>query len=190
MGLGYVHRMSIWRTLAEAVGLSNEANWDRVAKQRNMQRYGTQDRRDKQGPMAYFNTQGTGSAQRQATAARTPPRMVGKPGGLQIPNGTDRPGQGNPLMAPSRPSPLGTAPNAPGQGPDWLNALTGDGDGDEDDRFESADDGDGMDESRFSRLSKKLGKEKGVKDPDALAAAIGRKKYGAKKFAAMGKRGR
>lgn len=185
--------MSIWRRLAEAVGVASEANWDRAAKQRNMQRYGTQDRRDQQGPMAYFNTQGTGSAQRQATAARTPPRMVGKPGGLQIPTGTDRPGQGNPLMSPNRgASPLGTAPNAPGQGPDWLQDLKGDGDDDADDQgpLESADDGDGIDESRFSRLSKKLGKERGVKDPDALAAAIGRKKYGAKKFAAMGKRGR
>lgn len=34
----------------------------------------------------------------------------------------------------------------------------------------------------FSGLKKKLGAEKGVTDPGALAASIGRKKYGAKKF--------
>jgi hypothetical protein len=34
----------------------------------------------------------------------------------------------------------------------------------------------------FKKLSSELGSEKGVKDPDALAASIGRKKYGAKKF--------
>lgn len=34
---------------------------------------------------------------------------------------------------------------------------------------------------RFAALSKKL-KGKGVKDPDALAASIGRKKYGKGKF--------
>src|SRR5690348_16635847 len=39
--------------------------------------------------------------------------------------------------------------------------------------------------SRFARLSSKLGKRKGVDDPDALAAYIGREKYGAKKFAKM-----
>lgn len=41
----------------------------------------------------------------------------------------------------------------------------------------------------FKKLSKKLA-SKGVRDPDAVAAAIGRKKYGAKKFqkaAASGK---
>ncbi len=42
--------------------------------------------------------------------------------------------------------------------------------------------------SKFSKLSNKLGKRKGVTNPDALAAYIGRKKYGkagmAKKAAA------
>jgi len=42
---------------------------------------------------------------------------------------------------------------------------------------------------RFKALSKKL-KAKGVKDPDALAASIGRKKYGARKMAAMSAAGR
>jgi hypothetical protein len=42
---------------------------------------------------------------------------------------------------------------------------------------------------RFKTLSSKL-KAKGVKDPDALAASIGRKKYGARKMAAMAAAGR
>ena len=42
---------------------------------------------------------------------------------------------------------------------------------------------------RFKALSSKL-KAKGVKDPDALAASIGRKKYGARKMAAMSAAGR
>jgi len=37
---------------------------------------------------------------------------------------------------------------------------------------------------RFKQLSQQL-KKKGVEDPDALAAAIGRKKYGKKKFQKM-----
>jgi len=37
---------------------------------------------------------------------------------------------------------------------------------------------------RFAKLKKKLGK-KGVKNPAALAAHIGRKKYGKKKMASM-----
>jgi hypothetical protein len=39
--------------------------------------------------------------------------------------------------------------------------------------------------ARFASLKAKLGKEKGVKNPAALAAAIGRKKYGASKMASM-----
>jgi len=42
---------------------------------------------------------------------------------------------------------------------------------------------------RFKTLSSKL-KNKGVKNPKALAAWIGRKKYGKKKMAAMSKKGR
>ncbi len=42
---------------------------------------------------------------------------------------------------------------------------------------------------RFKKLAGEL-KRKGAKDPDALAAAIGRKKYGSKKFAALGRHGK
>ena len=45
--------------------------------------------------------------------------------------------------------------------------------------------------SKFSKLSNKLGKRKGVTNPDALAAYIGREKYGKKgmaKKAAAGRR--
>lgn len=42
---------------------------------------------------------------------------------------------------------------------------------------------------RFAALKKKLG-AKGASNPGALAAFIGRKKYGAKKFAQLGKRGK
>lgn len=43
---------------------------------------------------------------------------------------------------------------------------------------------------RFKSLSRKLAKRKGVRNPGALAAAIGRKKYGKKKMAKMAARGR
>lgn len=42
---------------------------------------------------------------------------------------------------------------------------------------------------RFKQLSTKLAK-KGVKDPKALAASIGRKKYGAKKMAQLSAKGK
>ena len=42
---------------------------------------------------------------------------------------------------------------------------------------------------RFKQLSGKL-KKKGVKDPDALAAAIGRKKYGKKRFQKLAAKGK
>lgn len=42
---------------------------------------------------------------------------------------------------------------------------------------------------RFKKLSDKL-KKQGVKDPDALAASIGRKTFGKKKMAAMAAAGR
>jgi hypothetical protein len=38
---------------------------------------------------------------------------------------------------------------------------------------------------RFKALSSQLASEPGVKNPDALAAYIGRKKYGRKKFGAL-----
>lgn len=43
--------------------------------------------------------------------------------------------------------------------------------------------------ARFKALSNKLEK-KGVKDPNALAAAIGRKKYGKAKFQRLAVKGR
>jgi len=39
---------------------------------------------------------------------------------------------------------------------------------------------------RFAALESKLAGKKGVTDPAGLAAYIGRKKYGAKKFASLG----
>jgi hypothetical protein len=91
-----------WKTLAEALGIETEAgpNWQKVNQKKNMQRYGTQDRRTQQDPLKYFNSAGTGAAQRQTTAAGMAPKMTPRPGGLQIPAGSDRPGQGNPLMDP------------------------------------------------------------------------------------------
>ena len=44
--------------------------------------------------------------------------------------------------------------------------------------------------ARFAALKAKLASEPGVKDPAALAAAIGRKKYGARKMIVLAKRGR
>ena len=44
--------------------------------------------------------------------------------------------------------------------------------------------------ARFKALKGDLEKRKGVKNPGALAAAIGRKKYGAKKFGALSAAGR
>lgn len=43
---------------------------------------------------------------------------------------------------------------------------------------------------RFKTLSEALGRKPGIKNPDALAAAIGRKKYGAKKMATLAAKGR
>ena len=43
---------------------------------------------------------------------------------------------------------------------------------------------------RFAALKGKLSKQSGVTDPGALAAAIGRKKYGAKKFNSMAAKGK
>lgn len=42
---------------------------------------------------------------------------------------------------------------------------------------------------RFASMKAKL-KRQGVRDPDAVAAAIGRKKYGKKKFQALAAKGR
>lgn len=43
---------------------------------------------------------------------------------------------------------------------------------------------------RFAALKSKLSHEKGVTDPGALAAVIGRKKWGGKRMAAMARQGR
>lgn len=43
---------------------------------------------------------------------------------------------------------------------------------------------------RFAALEEKLGKKKGITNPGALAASIGRKKYGGAKFQAMALRGK
>jgi len=43
--------------------------------------------------------------------------------------------------------------------------------------------------ARFKKLSSKLAKRPGVTNPGALAAFIGRKKYGAKKFAKLSAHG-
>ena len=44
--------------------------------------------------------------------------------------------------------------------------------------------------ARFDALKSKLSTRKGVRNPGALAAYIGRKKYGAKKFASLGAKGK
>ena len=44
--------------------------------------------------------------------------------------------------------------------------------------------------ARFSALESSLSHEKGIRNPGAVAASIGRKKYGAKKFSALGRRAR
>lgn len=43
---------------------------------------------------------------------------------------------------------------------------------------------------RFAKLKGELGHEKGIKNPGALAAFIGRRKYGAKRMASMAAHGR
>lgn len=44
--------------------------------------------------------------------------------------------------------------------------------------------------ARTKKLTRQLARKKGVRDPKALAAAIGRKKFGAKKMARMAAKGR
>lgn len=117
------HR-SAWDRLAEALGIQTEINWDAVNKRRQMQQYGTMDRRDKQGPMPYFKP--AGMQQRTQAPPPAPPNRGQQPAAMsQVPFGNDRPGQTNPLFSPPKPrSPLSTAPNSP-------QALSG-GDEDED----------------------------------------------------------
>lgn len=44
--------------------------------------------------------------------------------------------------------------------------------------------------ARFAALKAKLGRRGGVKNPGALAAAIGRKKYGKAKFQSLAAKGK
>jgi hypothetical protein len=44
--------------------------------------------------------------------------------------------------------------------------------------------------ARFRKLKGQLARKKGVRDPGAVAASIGRKKYGSKKMAQMSAAGR
>ena len=44
--------------------------------------------------------------------------------------------------------------------------------------------------ARFKKLKGQLAKKKGIRDPGAVAAAIGRKKYGKKRMAKMAAAGR
>lgn len=131
----------VWRQLAEMVGLDREAtNWQKVNQKRNMQRYGTMDRNDR-GPSPL-------DAIRKAANAGKATSMTPRPGGLQIPSGTDRPGQGNPLMAPptakvggrapmqaQQPSPMSTTGGPPNDhemdDEDWLQMLYADDDDEE-----------------------------------------------------------
>lgn len=92
-----------WRALAEAFGIETEAglNFQKMNRRRQMQQYGTVDRRDKGDPLAMHRQR----LQRQQAAAQGA-NMTPRPGGLSdIPAGADRPGQGNPLMAPPRREP-------------------------------------------------------------------------------------
>lgn len=43
---------------------------------------------------------------------------------------------------------------------------------------------------RFAKLKSQLAKKPGIYNPDGLAAALGRKKYGASKMASMSAKGR
>lgn len=43
---------------------------------------------------------------------------------------------------------------------------------------------------RFAALKAKIAKRGGIRNPGAVAAAIGRKKYGAKRMASMSAKGR
>jgi hypothetical protein len=56
--------------------------------------------------------------------------------------------------------------------------------------MDDIDDQEQEDESAFSRLSNKISKEPGVRNPDAVAASIGRKKYGNAGMAAKSAAGR
>ena len=44
--------------------------------------------------------------------------------------------------------------------------------------------------TRFKNLTKSLDKQKGITDPEALAASIGRKKFGKTKFQKLASKGK
>lgn len=44
--------------------------------------------------------------------------------------------------------------------------------------------------ARFAKMKKKLANKKGISNPGAVAASIGRKKYGKQKFQKMAAKGR
>lgn len=92
----------IWKMISEAVGIEVEGpmNFQKLGRKRNMDRYGTMDRRTNQGPMPYFKPGGKRPGMQQ--------QMQQKRGIVpQIPDGSDVPGgQGiNPL---TKPSPMST----------------------------------------------------------------------------------
>lgn len=106
----YPNMRSAWDRLAEALGIKTEVNWDAANKRRQMQQYGTMDRRNR-GPSTLLKT----PQQVQRMQQRGPRGPVNPNAMAQIPVGSDTPGQGNPLFAPpprSR-SPLATPPNSP-----------------------------------------------------------------------------
>lgn len=117
---------SAWDRLAEVFGIKTEVNWDAANKRRQMQKYGTMDRRMR-GPSTILKT----PQQIQRMQQRGPRGPVNPNAMAQIPAGSDAPGQENPLFAPPRSGPprtqslLSTPPNSP-------QAMSGETD-DEDD---------------------------------------------------------
>ncbi len=98
-----------WRQLAEAIGVDEAgAYWQKANQKKNMQRWGTSDRRNHGDPLMLAKQRN------KAQAMSAPPNMTPRLGGIGAPAGTDRPGQGNPLMTPSAAKPgLGRNMNAP-----------------------------------------------------------------------------
>lgn len=98
--------------LAEALGIKTEMNWDAVNKRRQMQQYGTVDRRNRGASTMLKTPQQIQRIAQQGSRGPVNPNAM-----AQIPAGSDNPnqmGQPNPLFAPPRPkSPLSTAPNSP-----------------------------------------------------------------------------
>ena len=105
-------------------------------------------------------------AQPAALKAYWAKRRMGAQGGMSNPQ--------IPILGPQvppGPGPFGDVIPAPVGGPPMAKPVLGSG-------------------ARFGALKAKLAKRPGVTNPGGLAAFIGRKKYGAKKFAALGAKGR